>query len=161
MLTDKTCALKEALTIVCCQECGFIYIVFNIDRFPVEHCCGYDLTIGSVDGQPVCRVVQLWIPKDTQGQIEGQVSPSVSLFTSKCEFSLVCIHRLLAHTHNQKSTTAWPSHSLILHWLLFQSLQRTVNFTSFFTPVYQALKSITSLVKHCCSCPSVCCMHIF
>lgn len=51
--------LKEFLTIVCCQKCGFIYVVFYIDRLPVEHCCGYYLTVASIDGQPVCWVVQL------------------------------------------------------------------------------------------------------
>lgn len=59
MLIDSTCAWEEALTIVCGQECGFIYVVFDVDGLPVEHCCCYNLTISSVDGQPVRGVVQL------------------------------------------------------------------------------------------------------
>lgn len=67
-------------------------------------------------------------------------------------------HTLKKKEKEKKKATVWPSHSLILHWLFYRSLQPTVNLTSFFTAVYQALKSITSLVKHCCNCPLCVCV---
>lgn len=79
------------------------------------------------------------------------------LFSSVCAY--IDCQQTHTHTHSHTITTAWPSHSLILHWLFYQSLQPTLNLTSFLTPVCQALKSITSLVKHCYSL-CVCCMHI-
>ena len=93
----------KILTVICRQECGFVYIVFDIDRLPVEHCCGDDLSIGPVDGQPVCRVIQLWIPKDTQRQINREVSAGVPLFTNTCAFSLASVHTKIAstYTHSQ------------------------------------------------------------
>lgn len=50
---------KSLVTVVRCEEGGFIYVVFDVDGLPVEHRRGDYLPVASVDGQPVCRVVQL------------------------------------------------------------------------------------------------------
>lgn len=42
-----------------------------MDGLPVEHRRGDYLSVGPVDGQPVCGVVQLRIPKDAQGRVNG------------------------------------------------------------------------------------------
>lgn len=52
-------ALNTTLTIIRCKERSFVYVVFNMDRLPVEYRRGHYLSIGSVDGQPVSWVVQL------------------------------------------------------------------------------------------------------
>lgn len=80
------------------------------------------------------------------------VGGSFSALTNICgAFCSGCAYR--DYRHAPKLTAAWPSCSLILHWLSFRSLQPTVNLTSFFTPVYQPQKSITFLVKlRLCAC---------
>lgn len=63
-------ALWTSLTGVRCDEGSLVNVVLDVSGLPVEYGRGYYLSIGSVDGQPICRVVQLWIPKETQGQID-------------------------------------------------------------------------------------------
>lgn len=62
---------RSLFTVVRGEEGGFVDVVFDVDRLPVERRRGDDLPVASVDGQPVCWVVQLRIPEDTQAQVNA------------------------------------------------------------------------------------------
>lgn len=69
---------RSLFTVVRGEEGGFVDVVFDVDRLPVERRRGDYLPVGSVDGQPVRWVVQLRIPEDTQARVNaadgGQLS---------------------------------------------------------------------------------------